>query len=184
MKVRIHKNRRTRQMTANYYHVSGKTRFRRCLLQKVLAQTSADVMLIIDTNQRIGPGGAADAAAVLTAEGFESVVMPIPANPQQLFGISFKVQKNKTNEKLIVIDLKKRIPGGAAFDVLLNYDIALGFGSEKTLPEVCDALCAGAPLFGAECFSHSLYDSILCTSVRSSFDIRKQIKETSDEMGL
>jgi hypothetical protein len=172
------------QMSADYYKVIDKRRFRTTLLQKVLAAATDDVVLMVDTNQRTGPASAENAADALRNAGIEPMVLAIPANPHRMLGISINLQKKRADEKLIVADIGRRILDEETLSALLVYDIALGIGSRIPLPELCERLRTGTPLFGSECFSQSLYDSIVCTSVRSSFDMGGPLKETTDEMGL
>ncbi len=172
-------------MSADYYKVIDKACFRSTLLRKVMAAAAADdVFLMIDTNQRTGPASAENAAEALRSAGVEPLVLAIPANPHRLLGISINMQKKGAAEKLIVADLGRRVLDEDALLALHAFDIALGIGPKTTLPALGELLRTGTPLFGSEYFARSLYDSIICTSVHSSFDIGALIKETIDEMGL
>lgn len=184
MKIRILRNKRMSRMSVDYYKVIDKRCFRTTLLQKVLAAATDDVVLMVDTNQRTGPASAESAAEALRKAGIEPMVLAIPANPHRMLGISINLQKKRADEKLIVADLGRRILDEETLSALLVYDIALGIGANMPLHELGERLRTGTPLFGSECFSQSLYDSIVCTSVRSSFDMGGPLKETIDEMGL
>jgi hypothetical protein len=185
MKIKIKTDRRTGQMSAEYFIVIDKPQFRTRLLQKVLESASGEAVLMVDTNQHIAESSADEAISTLQNAGLEPLVLPIAANPQRLFGISYSTKKNRTLEKLILISLPTRQQlGEEALTALLPYDIALGIGPNKTLQELGNLLSIGTPLYGSGCFECEMYDSILCTLVRSSFDISRHIKETTDEMGI
>lgn len=185
MKVKIKSDKRTGQMSAEYFTVADKKRFRMRLLQKVLEAAQGEAVLMVDTNQRLADACTDDVLNTLRCAGLEPLVMPMAANPQRLLGISYTPKKNKASENLILVTLTDgAAPAEEALAALMPYDIALGLGPSKTPQEIGNLLITGTPIFGSGCFGQELYDSILCSVVRSSFDLTRHIKETTDEMGI
>ncbi len=185
MKIKTRLNRQTGEMSVEYFVITDMKRFRLRLWQKVLADTQLDVVLMVDTNQRITETSVEDLMNALISGGVEPLVLPIAANQQRLFGISYTPKKNKAQENLFLISLAKgTVPDENALSALLEYDVAVGIGPGKTLQELGNLLCTGTPLYGSGLFEREMYDSILCAAVRSSFDISQIIKEMKDEMGI
>ena len=184
MKVKIKTDRRTGQMSAEYFSVADKQRFRTRLLQKVLEAAQGEAVLIVDTNQGLAGASADDTLNVLGQAGLEPLVMPTAANPRRVLGISYSPKKDRALEKLILIGVTGGSLPDEALSALLAYDVALGIGPGKTLQELGALLLAGTPVYGSGLFEREMYDSILCAVVRSSFDISRYIKETTDEMGI
>lgn len=185
MKVKTRTDRRTGQMSAEYYAIADKTRFRVRLLQKILEAAQEEMVLMVDTNQRLTDASDDELLDTLKRTGLEPLVLPIAANSRHFFGFNYSPKKKRALEKLILISFDGgTVPGEEALSTLAAYDIALGVGPDKTLQELGNLMSIGTPLYGSGLFRQEMYDSILCATVRSSFDISRHIKEATDEMGL
>ncbi len=185
MKIKAKLDRQTGQMKIEYYAIPDKMRFRSHLLQKVLKEAQDQTVLMVDTNQRLTDSSAEDVLTALKNDGLEPLVLPVASNPQKMFGFSYTPRKNKRREMLIMVSLPAgAVPGDGALSALLEYDVAVGIAPNKTLQELGNLLCTGTPLFGSGLFQRDMYDSIVCTAVRSSFDISQLIKDMKDEMGI
>lgn len=184
MKIKIKADRRTGQISADYHTLIHKTPFRTRLIKRVIENAEGEVVVMVDTNQCVTEVTPDETVNILKSCGIEPEVLMISANPQKLLGFSFTPQKKRASERLIMFGLHGRALPDEALAALLPYDIAVGIGPSKTLHELGELMRTGTPIYGSECFKREMYDSILCTLVRSSFDIRIPIKETMDEMGL
>ncbi len=184
MKVKARMDQKKGQMTAEYHVVIDKHQFRLSLLKRVLAGVPGEKVLMVDTNQRVAAVSTDEVVEALPRAGYGVLVLPVAANPQTIFGFSYS-KKNKLTEQLILVSLADGdVPDDNILSLLLAYDIAVGIEPSKTLQELGNMLCVGSPLFGSGLFKQDVYDSIVCGTVRSSFDISSYIKETTDEMGI
>ncbi len=185
MKVKTKTDRRTGQMSAEYYDITDKKQFRVRLLQKIMEAAQGETVLMVDTNQRLADASADELLETLKRSGLEPLVLAIAANSQHFFGFNYSPKKKRALEKLILISFDGgTVPGEEALSALAAYDIALGIRPDKTLQELGNLMSIGTPLYGSGLFRQEMYDSILCATVRSSFDISRHIKETTDEMGI
>lgn len=184
MKIKTKTDRRTGQISADYHTLINKAPFRTRLIKEVIGNAEGEVVVMVDTNQCVTEVTPDETVNILKSCGIEPQVLTISANPQRLLGFSFTPQKKRASERLIMFSLDGRSLPDEVLSALLPYDIALGIGPTKTLHELGELMRTGTPVYGSGCFEREMYDSILCTLVRSSFDIRIPIKETMDEMGL
>ena len=185
MGVKIRYKARTGQTLIDYFEVMDKTAFRLRLLQKVVDSTDAGIVLMVDTNQRANGYLSEDALRALSRLIPAPVVIPVPSNPDKFFGISVSMQKRREIENVIVANIQKNALTEEMFAALAGFDISLGIGPLQPFDAICDMLRIGkVPIFNTAYFEKSFYDSILCSSVRSSFDIKKIVKDIADEMGL
>lgn len=181
--VKLKFNKSTNETTADYYNVIDKKAFRYCLL-KNMAQDKTDITIVIDTNQCVCEQQPENTITSLKSAGIEALVMAIAANPQHLLGFKFALKKSRHRESLIVFQMAADRLTPELFDELCVYDIAACFGLKKPLEAVCDDLRLDGIAMADEMFDEVYYDSIVCSSIRCSFDAQKTIKETTDEMGL
>ena len=185
MKFKTRTDRRTGQISVEYYAVADKKQFRVRLLQKILEAAQGETVLMVDTNQRLANASSDELLDTLKRTGLEPLVLPIAVNSQHFLGINYSPKKKKALEKLILIRVDGgTVPAEEALSALVAYDIALGVGPEKPLQELGNLMSIGTPVYGSGLFQQEMYDSILCATMRSSFDITRLIKETTDEMGI
>lgn len=164
----------------DYYHVPDKQTFRFLLLKKILHDEYAQIL--IDTNLRITDDAGEKARVGLERAGLAPQIMRTAADPKRLFGFNVRLFGKNAVEYLIVAKLHGSDFNRTLFDAISGCDIGLGIGrvdQAQTPPMVLDGFHSFA-----EGFEKSLYDSIVCTRLKSSFDISREAEEVADEMGL
>lgn len=181
--VKIKFDKRTNETTADYYNVIDKKAFRFCLL-KNMAQGKDDITIVIDTNQRVCDQQTENTITNLQSAGIEALVMAIAANPQHLLGFKYTLKKSRSRESLLVFQVSADRLTPELFDELCIYDIAACFGLKKPLEVICEDLRLEGITMADELFEKVYYDSVVCSSIRCSFDAQETIKETADEMDL
>ncbi len=183
MKVKISKN-KIGETRVDYLNVEDKDSFRFHLLNKVLSDQNNNAVLLIDTNQRVTEKTGLEVLEDLRQKGIEPLTLRIPANPQFFFGFQVRKWNRHDVEYMIVIDLKEQTLTKEIFNLLTGYDIAVGFDQTEPLANQYGMVGTSPMLLLDTCFGNKLYDSILCTRMRSSFDISRYVKEVTHEMGL
>lgn len=181
--VKIRFDKKTGETTADYYKVIDKKAFRFYLLRNV-AQGKTDITLVIDTNQCVCEQQTEITIANLKSAGIEPLIMAIAANPQHLLGFKYTLKKRRSHKSLVVFKVGADRLTPELLDLLSVYDIAVCFGSKKPLHDICEELRIEGIAMADELFREVYYDSVVCASIRCSFDAKKTIKDTADEMGL
>lgn len=183
MKIKISKNKRTGETVVNYLKIEDKTAFRYALIKRIIDQTDQSIAAIIDTNQQIEELPFETVEAFFNRAGVSYCVWPVKANAGFLLGINKDLisPQKKKSERLYVIDLPPKQFGKALFeDVFSHFDLALMFGEQDIYTKLRDLL-RSEPLedilFNTDYFSSCIYDSVVCASFRSSFDIVQYVKE-------
>lgn len=143
------------------------------LLKKILGDEPC-ATLIIDTNQRVGAQSVEPVERCLNKAGIAYVSLPVGANQVSFFGLTLKPKRRQSEEKVLVFEIAGSQFGEELAGVLENYDIAIGLGRQKPLGDICDKLRINMAdvLFNTEFFKDSIYDSIVCLSLRSTKDIK------------
>lgn len=180
MKVKIRKDKQSGETRLEYYKIADKASFRFETLKKILNGIS-DIIIMVDTNQRTHSIPIEDIERFLEQSNIEYSKIPMEANKTNFFGLpidlSFK-KKTKSKEYLIILHISFEQFTRDLFDsILYNYDFAVGIGSKKPFDEICESLRADAAgvLFNRSYFEESIYDSVLCTCLRCSFDISSHV---------
>jgi hypothetical protein len=157
------------------YDDSIEVKTSRYILLKKILEDEPCATLIIDTNQRAGAQSIETVERYLGKTGIEHTLIPINANPVSFLGLGLKIKRRQSEEKMLVMEIAGKQFGEELFGVLENYDIAIGLGMQKPLGDICDNLRINMAdvLFNTEFFKESIYDSIVCLSLRSTKDIEK-----------
>jgi hypothetical protein len=183
MKVLIAKG-KAGETQADYLKIPDKRTFRFRLLKNILEDFGHNAALLIDTNQRTAQQPDQNLLDSLDQLGLEPLVFNIPSNPQKFFGIDTKLWKKDQAEYMIIIDLKGQAFDEKLFEPLSVYDIAVGINQTQPLTNQYGLLGLNLTQMLNKCFEKNIYDSIICTRVKSNFDLRHYIGEFNDEMGL
>ncbi|MGE5496036.1 MAG: hypothetical protein ACM3S4_12135 [Burkholderiales bacterium] len=157
------------------YDNSLEVKTSRYVLLKKILEDEPCATLIIDTNQRVGAQSIEPVERYLEKAGIEHISIPVNANHVSFFGLSLKLKRRQNEEKMLVIEITGKQFGEELLGVFENYDIAIGLGRQKPLGDICDKLRINMAdvLFNTEFFKESIYDSIVCLSLRSTKDIEK-----------
>jgi hypothetical protein len=178
MKVKIKKDRHTGETHIEYYNIADKASYRFDTLKNII-NGRPDITIMVDTNQHTYNLPVDEVERVLEQSNIEYAKMPTETNKTSFFGLSIDLRfknKKKTKEYLIILHISSEHFTRELFDSFLNhYDFAVGIGSKKPFDETCENLRADASevLFNPSYFEESIYDSVLCTCLRCSFDIDK-----------
>lgn len=183
MKIKVSINKSTGETVVNYLKTQDNAAFRYKLLKRIIDHTDQSITVVIDTNQQVKELSFKTVETLLDRAGVSYCVWHVKANAGFLLGIKkdfIKPQKKK-NERLYVIDLSPRQFSKELFEgVFAHFDLALMFGNRDVYAKLCDVL-RYEPLediiFNSNCFTAYIYDSAVCASIRSSFDIAKYVKE-------
>lgn len=183
MKIKVQQNKSTGETVVNYLKTQDKAAFRYKLIKRIIDHTDQNIAAVIDTNQQVKELSFETVEALLDRAGISYCVWTVNANAGFLLGINkdfIKPQKKKS-ERLYVIDLPPRQFSKELFDGVFEYfDLALIFGDQDIYTKLCDMLRT-EPLediiFNPEYSFGCIYDSAVCASFRSSFDIAKYVKE-------
>jgi hypothetical protein len=187
MKVRIRKVGDTGETLVEFLDnvQAGKVRFN--LLKNIIYDKS-DVTLIVDTNQRVLDKTAIPAENYLAGSGIMHKIIPVDANRVNFFGIPMRIpQKKSESEKLFIMNISTDQFTEELYRFCLeNYDLTMGFGRKKTWEETCVLLGFNnnAVLSDLRFFEDRIYDSIVCSVIRSSFDIRKYVEAATNENAI
>jgi len=156
------------------YDHSLEAKTSRLVLLKKILEDEPCATLIIDTNQRVGSPSIETMERYLEKTGIERISIPVSANPVSFFGLTLKRKRSQSEEKMLVFEITDKQFGEELLGVLENYDIAIGLGRQKPLGDICDKLRLNMAdvLFNTEFFRDSIYDSIVCLSLRSTKDIK------------
>jgi len=175
--------------TLDYGKVSEPLAFRRSFLRNILRSIAMDVTLIVDTNLRTnGPPKAPD-EELLRRLNLAYAVMPAKPDSYLFFGVRVKSRAGAETswpQQRLVVDLTGSSFPEELLAVTATYDLSLGFGRKLPFEEICAAYRVGdaSLLFDPCFFSGGLYDSAVCTRVRSTFPLEHYIEAVSDEMAL
>jgi hypothetical protein len=178
MKVKIRKVKHTGETHVEYYNVANKASYRYEMLSRII-RGKPDITIVADTNQRINDLPVDEAESLFKQLNIKYAVMPTEVNKTRYFGLPVDLvfkNKQKTKEYIIALHISPEQFTRELFESFLqNYDFAIGIESKKPFEEVCESLRmdAGEVLFNRSFFEESLYDSILCSSMRCSFDAEK-----------
>lgn len=174
-------------MNVEYAMVANQPSFRFCLLKNIIESMDLDVTLFIDTNQRVEPKPIEQVEDGLRQMNLRYNSTLVPSNPRKFFGIHLSLNNNRPmNEHKIVLELSGNAFPKELFEVIKNYDIACGFGSKKPFEELCGdfRLNNGLVLFNKTYFQESVYDSIVCECLRSSFSVEQFVRVAANEMAI
>jgi hypothetical protein len=183
MKVKISRN-KSGETLVDYLNVEERQSFRFRLLQKVLDRLNNNAMLLVDTNQRVAQQTAQEILDSLRQAGIDPLAIKIPANPQTFFGFPMKSWNKKAVEYILAVDLAEQPLTEQIFKPLSGCDIALGIHQTEPLTNQLGMVGTNPLLLLDTCFDNKLYDSILCTRIKSNLDISEYVKEVIHEMGL
>jgi hypothetical protein len=164
-------------MYVEYYKIPDKKTFRFELLKKIIGNEE-DVTIILDTNQQTEKKSGAEIEDLLKRFNISYLIKSTEPNELTILGLFIR-RKKKKFEKLFILQISPVEFTRELFDACLgNFDIAIGLGKIKSLGEICDSLFLDYDevLFNRAFFRESIYDSILCASLRCSFDITGHIE--------
>lgn len=187
MKVATRQNKKTGEMNVEYANVANQPSFRYCLLKSIIESIDLDITMFIDTNQSVASKPIEQIEAGLQQMNLRYYSMLVPSNPQIVFGLKMS-QNNKRpiNEHKIVLELSGNAFPKELFEIIKNYDNAFGFGKNKPFEELCSdfRLSNGLVLFNKDYFQESLYDSVVCEALRSSFNVERFVRLAEYEMAV
>jgi hypothetical protein len=184
MKTRIRRNKKTGETFVTYGAGFDIGKHRYTLLGKIIENWSP-VMLIIDSNQKTGNGSLQESEELLAQSGIKYSAFPAKQNNTKIFG--FEIPRKAMNQKMIVMEVSSGQFSRELYDICLKrYDIAIGIGRLKSFEETCDMLRVDLSevLFNTVFFKESIYDSVVCGSLRSSADIKPYIEAAINETAL
>ncbi len=181
MKVRVRRNKKTGETFVDYSAGFNIEKHRFKLLEKII-ESKSPAMLMIDSNQRAWDGDIDEAEDFLKQSGIKYSSFPAKQNNKKIFGV--EISKKKFDQKIIVMEVNSGQFSREFYDICLKrYDIAIGTGRLKSFEETCDAMRTDLSevIFNASFFKESIYDSVVCGSLRSSADIRPYIEAAINE---
>lgn len=185
MKIKKRRNKQADEMIVVYENSLEVKTSRYRLLKKII-ENEQGITLIIDTNQRIKEQSVEPVERYLLKADIEYIFIPVNANSVKFFGLNLAQKHKQSEEKILVMEISGRQFTKALFDLFSSYDIAIGLGRQKPLGDMHDLLRARGMdvLFDSSFFTESIYDSIVCSSVRSTMDIEKYVEAAANEMAL
>ena len=183
MKVKISKS-KSGETRVDYMKVLDKTQFRFRLLKKIIESFDNNTVLIIDTNQCSRKHCGPDILERLRQMGIDPLVIKIPADREQFFGIQVNMWNKNDIEYMICIELKGRPLTEDVFETLSVCDIAAGLNQIEPVADQNGVAAINPTLILKTCFKNRVYDSLLCSRVNSNLDISRFLEETTHEMGL
>ena len=187
-KVKI-KNMENGEAFLDYGKVSNPSAFRHCILKGIIQSAASDVALMIDTNLRIADKPMVLDEAALQQMQLRYAVLPTQSNQQMFFGFRLNAlpgAKAARAEQRIILELTGSALPAELFKTIENYDIALGFGRKMSFDEICRnyQVSGDGMLFNTSFFENSLYDSVICARLRSTFHLEQYLEAVSNEMAL
>ena len=183
MKVKISKS-KAGETRVDYMKIQDKMKFRYRLLKKIIEDYDNNAFLLIDTNQSSVKNSGAELVEQLLKTGVEPLVLKIPADKEQFFGIQVKMWNKNDIEYMLCLELKGSPFTEKLFDALSAYDIAAGFKQIEPVANQQGLIGMNPSLIMKTCFHSRLYDSVLCSRINSNFDISRFVEEITHEMGL
>jgi hypothetical protein len=176
MDVTIRKDKQTGDTYVEYYKVHDKSLFRYSVL-KAITKEEPDITIIIDTNHRLSGTQSIDCESFLNQAGITYLMLPTEANKSRYLGIPIDfMRKKKAEERIIIFHIVPEQFTRELFDSCFeNYDVGLGIGSKEAFGDYLGyhLLSLDDVLFNKSYFEKSIYDSVLCSLMRSSFDIER-----------
>jgi hypothetical protein len=161
------------------YDNNFEVKTRRYKLLKKIIENEPCVTLIVDTNQRTGAQSIEPAEQYLQQAEIKYMFMPVKSNPGKFFGFGFQLKKTGSNEKMLIMEISGEQFTEELYLLLEHYDIGIGIGMQKNLDETYDQLRVSeeSVLFNPLFFKESIYDSVVCSSLRSTMDIKKYVED-------
>lgn len=182
MKARVEKS--GNEMRVDYYRVKDKDTYRFLLLSSIFSDINKDITMYIDTNQRLSDINIEGFIDYLRTNGMVLEEMTVPAKDVKMFGIAIgkliNTKKKRKKETVLAFEFKKELLTREIFDqYLYGVDISIGVGRKQDFYDVCDKLFSEPDevLFNPDYFEDFMYDSALCSSLRSTLDVKKYVKE-------
>lgn len=182
MRARVEKS--GNGMRVDYYRVKDKDTYRFLLLSLILKEIDKDITMYIDTNQRLSDTNIEGFIDYLRNNKMALEEMSIPAKDVKMFGIAIgrlmNTKKKKKKETALVFEFNKELFTRDIFDQYLRgVDVCIGVGQKQDFYDVCEKLFSDPDevLFNADYFEDFMYDSAVCSSLRSTFDVKKHVKE-------
>ncbi len=183
MKLKVIRNERNQETVMDYYKVRDKVAFRFELIKKMMEDRDMDRTIYLDTNQRLSKEGYHGLKEYLEKNKLIFKEMPTKARETKMFGIIIDKWLNRNKKKplehVLVFEMNEEAWQEDFFrEHLMNFDLAIGFGRKCEFYNLCDQLLVQGQtvLFNDEFFEAFVYDSIICTSIRATFDLEKYIK--------
>lgn len=173
MKVKIRRDKLKGEVTVEYLKIPDKTLFRYNTLKNIFSE-ELSITIFIDTNQRKNDMENIDFIGLLNQSGIIYSIFSIEVNKTSFFGLTIDISRKKREEKLIALHI---VPGQFTLELFKtcfeNYDLGIGLGSKDAFNEVLKqrTLQMDDILFNGTYFEKSIYDSVLCALMRSSFNI-------------
>ncbi|MDX1357879.1 MAG: hypothetical protein R3232_03510 [Clostridia bacterium] len=171
MKLKI--MRRENDIILDYFRIGDMHAFRLKALEHIVSGTDGGIVLYIDTNSRSKTTPVSSIENHMKDCGVEYAIEPIESSRRGILGFKSFLKTSKKNGKLpehiIVAKLSKETPLNGLYNgVLLNFDYALGIGSDKELGELLIRLKMDAAdvLFNRNVFKNTVYDSIVARRIR------------------
>ena len=186
MKVTTRQNKKTGEMNVEYAMVANQPYFRFCLLKNIIESMKMDITVFIDTNQSIRSKSIEQVNAGLQQLNLRYHSMLVESNPRNIFGLRISVNKRPMSEHKIVLELSANTFSKELFETIKNYDIAFGFGKNKSFEDLCGdfRMSSAMVLFNKEYFQESMYDSVVCECLRSSFHVEQFVRMAANEVAV
>ena len=181
------KNSKNGEVFLDYGKISDPSVFRFSLLRSIIQNAATDVTLMIDTNLRIGDKPSVIDETELKKLNLRYTVISVEANRQQFFGVRLYMPAPKPRkEQRIIVDLAGSEFPEEWLKAMAHYDIMLGLGRKMSFEELCLVypVSAEGMLFDPRYFAESLVDSVVCSRVRSTFQLEKYLEAVSNEVAL
>lgn len=194
MKAKVVKNKRTGETRVEYYRVKNKDSFRYNLINNIFKDTDLQITAIIDTNQLVTDTDANSEntkdkpfdyiEGILKENGIVYRHFKTETNTTKFFGISTDIikKKRKKSERIYVININSiNFTNRLFYSLFSCYDTGYGLAANTDIDELIEALETEGfndVLYSESFFAQSIYDSVVCSCLRSSFDIEKYVKET------
>lgn len=182
MKPKITRNRKSGEVVVSYFHVNDVYHFRLALLGRIIDGADTDITVMVNTNQCKTRLEFEEIECALDKAGIAYDSWPVDENAKRLFGIRTDIlRKGKAKkQKLYVATIS---PDKFTEDIFRHlfqyYDILLGFSRLMDYAKILEALKVESydeVMFNKKYFENSVYDSVVCESIKSTIDIAPYVK--------
>lgn len=178
-KLKIIHQKNNQGIIVDYFRLKNISSYRYELLNKIFFEINMDLNFMIDTNLQLKKKPIEEIEQGMKDHDIDYLITPIKVSGRKLMGLKFLNFKKNKEEKiayLIVCEIEKSKFTNSFFtNTLANYDIAIGIGKKKSLFEIQSlyAVDYDMVLFNEDTFENCIYDSVIYSRIRTSFDIEE-----------
>ena len=164
----------------NYFNHKDATSYRYALLNEIINNQSGNIVLIIDTNRKIKDINLEEIETTLEKNGIGFLKSPIKSTKRRMMGLQFLNFRKKKEDKPAYVFFfeigEEKFTEEFFNSFLYLFDISIGFDCQKELSEIQSLYLAdyNHVLFNEETFFKTVYDSVIFSQLRASFDIENQ----------